>query len=77
MREWRYDKEISRTCRERLLERCKGYCEMCGQWPDWRGLSIHHVKLKGMGGTKREYTDENLKMICGRCHSAAHHIREA
>lgn len=39
-------------------------CEVCGN----RGVDIHHIDCKGMGG--RESTDniENLMSVCRQCH---------
>lgn len=65
------------TQHDRIVERSSGFCECCGQWPDFRGIQVHHLKPKGMGGTKREYPDDMLIALCGKCHSAMHHIKEA
>jgi 5-methylcytosine-specific restriction endonuclease McrA len=58
------------------MERCKGRCEVCGQPPDWRGLAVSHTIPKGMGGTRRVYLDSDLQVLCSRCHSGMHHLRE-
>jgi 5-methylcytosine-specific restriction endonuclease McrA len=68
--------EASPAQRERLFSRCQGLCEICGKPPDWRGLAIHHKRPKGMGGTRMKYTDDMLMVVCGVCHSVAHHLRE-
>ena len=60
----------------RLLERSKGLCEHCGNPPDWRGLSKHHLKHKGMGGTSHIYTDLEIEMWCGICHDAEHGVND-
>lgn len=62
--------------RFKLLERCGGLCERCHQPPDWRGLSLSHTKPKGMGGTRHVYTVDEVEMLCGKCHSAEHGIKE-
>jgi len=62
--------------RARLLKRAGGRCERCKEFPDWRGLTISHITPKGMGGTRHEYTDDELEVLCGRHHSADHGIRE-
>jgi 5-methylcytosine-specific restriction endonuclease McrA len=62
--------------RARLMERSGGRCMICGGLPDWRGLAIHHLELRQMGGTRRVYTDDDLAVVCGRCHSQFHGIRE-
>ena len=54
--------------RELALIRSGGRCEICGQLPDFRGLSIHHNPPKGMGGTTHIYTLDEVKMLCGGCH---------
>lgn len=59
--------------REALLIECKGYCMECGGLPDWRGLSLHHENFKSRGG-KSEYS--NVRLLCGKCHSQFHGIRE-
>lgn len=56
-----------------LMKRCKGLCEECGKPPDWRGLAPHHIKFRSQGGKD---TYNNLKMLCGKCHSKAHGIKE-
>ena len=70
------ERTASKDIRLLVLERAKGRCEACKCPPDWRGLSVHHLYLKGMGGTKREYGLDDLIALCGRCHSAAHGIQE-
>ena len=63
--------------RVKLLERCKGLCEICHKPPDWRGLQLSHTKPKGMGGTSHIYTEEETQMLCGHCHSnIKHNLRE-
>ena len=57
-----------------LLVRAGGRCEICGEWPDWRGLSKHEKIKRSQGGDPLD--PENCEMLCGRCHSAAHRIKE-
>jgi hypothetical protein len=59
------------------MERCRGICERCGQLPDFRGLAVHHVGGKGMGGTTRKFYDNDYQLLCGKCHSREHGIKEA
>lgn len=40
-------------------------CEVCGG----RAVDIHHIHARGMGGTKKADTPENLMALC-----RAHHI---
>jgi len=61
---------------ELLMIRCNGFCEKCGGAPDWRGLSIHHIVPKKMGGTSHAYTADELMLVCGECHSEFHGVIE-
>lgn len=58
-----------------IKNRAYGRCEVCGELPDWRGLSGHHIIPKSKGGKD---TPENCLITCGRCHAVdKHHLREA
>ena len=39
-------------------------CEVCGG----KGQDIHHIKARGMGGSKTRDTIDNLQCLCRRCH---------
>jgi 5-methylcytosine-specific restriction endonuclease McrA len=39
-------------------------CEVCGT----KATDIHHIDCRGMGGTKKEDTIENLQALCRICH---------
>lgn len=39
-------------------------CEVCGS----RAVDIHHIDCRGMGGSKRSDTIENLMALCRYCH---------
>ena len=39
-------------------------CEVCGA----RAVDIHHIEARGMGGTKKADTIENLMALCRKCH---------
>ena len=67
-------RNLNRELEEKLKERCRGLCEICGRRPDWRGLHAHHIVFRSHGGKD---TLENLKMLCGRYHSKEHGIKEA
>jgi 5-methylcytosine-specific restriction endonuclease McrA len=54
-----------------------GVCQQCGQLPDWRGLQTHHIRHKGMGGTKHVYGKDELIRLCGKCHDSEHGIKDA
>jgi 5-methylcytosine-specific restriction endonuclease McrA len=60
--------------RQKLLIRCKGLCESCNEYPDWLGLSLSHTEPKGMGGTRREYTEDDVQLLCNNCHNKKHGI---
>lgn len=42
------------------------WCILCG---GSEGLTIAHVKNKGMGGTKRKDSADNLVCLCLECHN--------
>ena len=48
-----------------------GTCEVCG---DGRNSEWHHIRPKGMGGSKEPSTEasENLVTLCRRCHRNVH-----
>lgn len=39
-------------------------CEVCGQ----KAVDIHHIDARGMGGSKKADTIENLQALCRQCH---------
>ena len=39
-------------------------CEVCQQ----KAVDIHHINSRGMGGTKKNDTVENLMAVCRSCH---------
>ena len=39
-------------------------CEVCGK----RGVDIHHIDCRGMGGSKEKDKIENLMSVCRECH---------
>ena len=49
-----------------------GRCEQCGKRPDFRGIRPHHT---GIGASRKPLSLED-KMLCGKCHSAKHGIKE-
>ncbi len=49
-----------------------GYCMECHQKPDFRGLHPHEDPFRSRGNKVTLAS----KMLCGRCHSACHGIRE-
>lgn len=67
---------IPKAVKDKVYARASGRCEACGGFGDFRGLVPHHKKLKGMGGTSKIETEDDLILLCGRCHNEVHHIRE-
>ncbi len=43
-------------------------CECCGR----KAVDIHHIKRRGLGGSKRCDNIENLIGLCRDCHDKAH-----
>lgn len=39
-------------------------CEVCQK----KAVDINHIKPRGMGGTKKSETIENLMAVCSECH---------
>jgi 5-methylcytosine-specific restriction endonuclease McrA len=39
-------------------------CEVCGR----KAVDIHHIKARGMGGSKEMDVIENLQALCRSCH---------
>ena len=48
-------------------------CEVCG----YKAVDIHHIEARGMGGTKKKDTIENLMALCRKCHMDYGDITEA
>ncbi|GAH13105.1 unnamed protein product [marine sediment metagenome] len=79
--------EAEYEIRKQLCERAKGYwvrsgdyyrclgglCELCGKPPDWRGLHPHEEPHRSQGG---KLSLKDSKMLCGKCHSERHGIKE-
>lgn len=40
-------------------------CEVC----DRTAVDIHHIHPRGMGGSNKKDTPENLQALCRECHS--------
>lgn len=67
---------IPAKLRKQVIERSGGRCEVCHSLPDWRGMQIHHVSFKQMGGSKHKDTLDNLLALCAKCHSLKHGVVE-
>lgn len=63
---WAYGEETSGVC-------VNGLCEKCHKPPDWRGLHPHEKVFRAQGG---KLSLENSVMLCGKCSSAEHGIKE-
>ena len=50
-----------------------GLCERCHKPPDFRDLRPHEKIFKSHGG---KLSLENSEMLCGKCHSEQHGIKE-
>jgi 5-methylcytosine-specific restriction endonuclease McrA len=47
-------------------------CEVCGK----KSVDVHHIKFKGMGGSKKLDYIENLVALCRECHEKCHASKE-
>ena len=47
-------------------------CEVCGT----QAVEIHHIKPKGMGGSKTKDYIANLIAVCRGCHNMCHDDKE-
>jgi len=59
--------------------RSLGRCELCGGSLDgWDGMSVHHRRPRGMGGSKdpRSNYASNLLILCGSGTSGCHGLVE-
>ena len=63
-----------RELAEDLVNKSGGRCTSCGETPDWRGLSKHEKVKRSQGGDPLD--PDNCQMLCGRCHSREHGIKE-
>jgi len=64
-----------RKLRRELLERSGGFCEICHELPDFRGLMKHEKLHRSQGGDPTD--KDNCLMLCGKCHSKQHGIHES
>ncbi len=56
-----------------VAARSGGMCEACHRRP---AVTMHHVGGRGMGGTKKIFTEEDLQFLCLKCHLKVHGIKE-
>jgi len=73
-RKRQYQLAQEKALTQQLLIRSNGQCEKCHEWPDWRGLSKHEIRHRSQGGDPLD--PGNCLLLCGKCHSGAHGIRE-
>ncbi len=77
----RHDKKYFDGLREEILERDGYKCIKCGisqkeqLLKNGRYLSIHHIDGKGSNVKKPNNEKENLKTLCGSCHTKEHNKR--
>ena len=70
----KYNRELSRRRRlkAKLLEDCatdsqgRKLCSMCEKLPDYRGLSLMHIKALSQGGRTSK---KNCRLACFSCHN--------
>ena len=62
--------------RKRILDRACGLCEVCRSNGIGWGLRVHHIDPKGMGGSHHKYTDDELELLCLKCHDLRQGIKE-
>lgn len=58
-----------KALREKVLERCSGYCELCGN-SLYEDFALHHRKLRSRGGKD---SIENLIALHHECHNFGTH----
>lgn len=54
-------------------------CEASELEPDWckgMAVSVHHISPRGMGGSKKKDTIDNLVALCMPCHERAEHDKK-
>jgi len=56
-----------------LYEKQDGLCAECKKPLGWRSAK-HEIKFRSQGGSPVDIT--NCVLLCGKCHSAKHGIRE-
>lgn len=65
------DVEVSSArLKEKLLKEgfLKNICSICGQGPTWNG-KVLILELDHINGIRRDNRIENLRILCGHCHS--------
>lgn len=66
--EWERRLAIPDAVRRAVFERDEYACQLCGVDGENR-LQLHHVTLRSHGG---RHTNENLVVVCFRCHDGIH-----
>lgn len=64
---------VERELTVRLWEKQSGRCADCGEWLRWRSAK-HEIISRARGGDPT--SESNCVLLCGKCHSAKHLIKE-
>ena len=51
-------------------EEDEGICQGCG----CEGGQVHEVEPRGLGGTHRQFTIDDMVTLCQRCHGLIHDV---
>lgn len=66
-------KGVPEKVRQAVIFRASGVCEECGRN---EFLEIAHIEPKGVGGSRKLDTEDNLRLLCQKCHAELyHHLR--
>ena len=65
--------KAERVLTARLIIKQNGKCANCGRGLGWRSAK-HELKSRAQGGNPMD--EENCILLCGKCHSARHGIKE-
>jgi 5-methylcytosine-specific restriction endonuclease McrA len=66
-------KHVRAALEARNLTGCEEWpCEICGKLKILRGMQVHHIIPRGMGGRSNADIPENLIICCHVCHAEAH-----
>ena len=57
----------------KLWDKQGGKCAECGEWLSWRSAK-HEIISRARGGDPTD--PNNCVLLCGRCHSKKHGIKE-
>ena len=60
----------SKEVYEAVAQRSRGKCEDCGADAE----QMHHIRKRGMGGTKVLFKPEEIAHLCAGCHRKRHRL---